>query len=383
MNTSDFDIIAHFDLDSFFVSVERLIDPTLVGKPVIVGGNSERGVVAACSYETRKFGVQSAMSIKKAIQLCPEAIIVSGTRGMYSKYSKIVTDIIASKAPLFEKASIDEFYLDLTGMDQYFDPLKWTIDLRKLIIAETGLPISFGIGSNKMIAKIATNEAKPNGFLSIPPGFEKQFLASLNINKIPGVGEQTEQILNYHKFKTIADIQAADVNFLKELLGKWGIVLYNKCIGLHHSMVAPYHEAKSISTENTFEEDVTDVDIIMKEIVRMTEKICFELREEDKVAACIAIKLRYPNFETVTKQITIPFTSADDQVIPIAKDLFNKLYKKGTGIRLLGVRLSSLSNNAIQANVFDSMERKTDLYKAIDGVKKRFGKSSVSRAAGT
>ena len=382
MQTLSQHIIAHFDLDSFFVSVECLIDPNLKGKAVLVGGSSERGVVAACSYEARKFGIHSAMPMKTAMRLCPSAIVVSGTRGMYSKYSKIVTDIIASKAPLFEKASIDEFYLDLTGMEKFFDPLLWTIELRKTIINETGLPISFGLGSNKMIAKMATNEAKPNGFLSIPAGSDKLFLGSLAVEKIPGVGDQTNAILKHHGYFTIADIYASSQDKLEDLLGKWGIELWNKCNGTHQSKVHQYHEAKSISTENTFNEDITDTKMVMKEIVRMTEKICFELRQEDKVAGCIAVKIRYPDFETVTKQTTIPFTALDDQIIPVAKDLFNKLYKKGKGVRLLGVRLSSLTNHAIQANVFDSMERKGDLYKAIDGLKKRFGKGSVVRASG-
>ncbi len=376
-------IIAHFDLDSFFVSVECIINPKLKGKPVLVGVSAGRGVVAACSYEARKFGIHSAMPMKKALSLCPHAIVVSGTRGMYSKYSGMVTDIIASKAPLFEKASIDEFYLDLTGMDKFFDPLKWTIDLRTQIINETSLPISFGMGANKMIAKIATNEAKPNGFLNVPAGLEKQFLAPLPVDKIPGVGQQTNEVLKYNGFKLIADIQNSTPEALEKIIGKWGIDLWNKCMGLHISKVVPYHEQKSISTENTFHTNITDTSLIMKEIVRMTEKICFELRQEGKVAGCIAIKLRYPDFETFTRQATVPFTSSDDQLIPVAKELFNKLYKKGMGIRLLGVRLTNLTNDAIQTNVFESVERKTDLYKAIDDVKKRFGKSSVNRAEGT
>lgn len=375
-------LIAHFDLDSFFVSVECIKDPSLKNKPVIVGGSRERGVVAACSYAVRKFGVQSAMPIKTALRLCPHAIIVKGNYELYGKYSKIVTEIISSKAPLFEKASIDEFYLDLSGMEKFFDVLQWTIDLRNLIIAKTGLPISFGIGANKMVAKMATNESKPNGYLYVPFGYEKQFLSPLPVEKIPGVGEQTNSILKHHGFIRIGDIQLSSSEKMEQLLGKWGIDLFNKCMGLHYSKVLLYHESKSISTENTYDENITDMKITMKEIVRMTEKICFELRNEGKVAGCISIKIRYPDFETITRQCTVPFTSSDDQLIPVVKDLFAKLYKKDKGIRLLGVKLSSLSSNAVQANVFESMERKTDLYKAIDSVKKRFGKTSLIRAAG-
>lgn len=373
-------IIAHFDLDSFFVSVEVLNDPALRGKPVIVGG-SERGVVAACSYEARKFGIHSAMPSSKAKQLCPHAIFIKGNYHDYSKYSRWVTQIIASKAPLFEKASVDEFYLDLTGMDKFFNPLQWTIDLRKQIIDETKLPISFGLASNKMMAKMATNQAKPNGFLQIPFGKEKEFLSPLPVSDIPGVGEQTNLILKSMGIETIEQLGKAGAELLEERLGKWGTDLWQKSQGIHHREVTPYHEAKSISSENTFEENKTDMVFIKKELVRLTEKICYELRQDEKVAGCVAVKIRYPDFETTSRQTTISYTAADDQIIPVVKDLFQKLYKKGTPIRLLGVRLSELTNNAIQTNLFDDIERKSDLYKAIDEVKNRFGKSFVKRAS--
>lgn len=375
-------IIAHFDLDSFFVSVEFLKAPELKEKAVIVGGQNEKGIVTTCSYEARKFGVHSAMPMKTAMRLCPHAIVITGTYSEYSRYSKWVTQIIASKAPLFEKSSIDEFYIDLQGMDQFFNPLKWTIELRELIINETGLPISFGIAKNKMVAKMATNEAKPNGFLQVPFGKEKEFLAPLEVNKIPGVGEQTNQILNYHGIKLIRDIHNATPENLEKLLGKWGYELWNKAQGNHSSTITEYREPKSISKENTFEENVTDIDFLMCEIVRMTEKISFELRKEEKVAGCVTIKLRYPNFETTSRQVSIPYTSADDEIIPVAKYLFHKLYKKGKPVRLLGVRLSDLSNDAVQTNLFHNTEKKNVLYKAIDDVKNRFGGASVYRASG-
>jgi len=373
-------IIAHFDLDSFFVSVEVLNDPSLKGKPVIVGGR-ERGVVASCNYEARKFGIHSAMPSKKALQLCPQAIFVKGSYGEYSRYSRWVTDIIASKAPLFEKASVDEFYLDLTGMDKYFDPLQWTIDLRQQIIDETKLPISFGLASNKMIAKIATDEAKPNGYLHVPFGKEKEFLAPLPVNKIPGVGEQTYEVLKAIGIKTINDINEHSKEELEERLGKSGIDLWNKSFGIHTSRVTPYHEAKSVSSENTFNENTTDMNFLMSEVVRMTERIAYELRQDGKVASCVAIKIRYPDFETTSRQTTIPYTCADDEIIPVAKDLFHKLYRKGLPVRLLGVRLSELTNDAVQTNLFNDVERKTDLYKAIDDVKNRFGKYKLKRAS--
>lgn len=373
-------IIAHFDLDSFFVSVEILNNPSLKGKPVIVGGR-ERGVVAACSYEARKFGIHSGMPSKKALQLCPHLIVSNSSRADYGRYSRWVTQIIASKAPLFEKASVDEFYIDLTGMEKFFKPLQWTIDLRQQIIDETLLPISFGLSCNKMMAKIATNEAKPNGYLQIPFGKEKEFLAPLPVNKIPGVGDHTHEILKSIGIITIRDVSERTPEELEERLGKWGIDLWYKSQGIHNSDVSQYHEAKSVSSENTFDENKTDIRFLKGELVRLTEKIAFELRQDAQVAGCVAVKIRYHDFETTSRQTTVPYTCADDEIIPVVKELFDKLYRKGVPVRLLGVRLSELTNDAIQTNLFDDVERKSDLYKAIDNVKNRFGKNSLSRAS--
>ncbi|MGI8638190.1 MAG: DNA polymerase IV [Segetibacter sp.] len=372
--------IAHFDLDSFFVSVEVLKDPSLRGKAVLVGGHSERGVVAACSYEARRFGIHSAMPTKKALKLCPHAIVLGGSRGDYSKYSRIVTEIIASKAPLFEKASIDEFYLDLTGMNKYFDPYKWTIDLRQEIIDKTALPISFALASNKMVAKIATDEAKPNGYIQVAPGFEKEFLAPLKVNKIPGVGGHTYQTLVSMGINTIKDISEFNVKDLQRVLGNYGAELWNKSQGIHSSEVTPYHEAKSISTENTFQENIADISFLMKELVRMTEKVAHELRQDQKLAGCIAVKIRYGDFSTFSKQAAIDYTHLDDQLIVFAKELFTKLHKAGTPVRLLGVRLSELTSHAVQSSLFDNIGKKNELYKAIDYVKNKFGKTALKKA---
>ena len=375
-------IIDHFDLDAFFVSVECINDPSLKGKPLIVGGHNERGVVAACSYEARKFGIHSAMPMKTAMRLCPHATVVSGTRGEYSRFSRWVTEIIASKAPLFEKASIDEFYLDLTGMDKYFQPYQWTIDLRHQIMSETNLPISFALASNKLVAKIATNEAKPNGYMHVPFGMEQEFLAPLKVNKIPGVGEQTYQSLRDLGIETIRDLSDKPLGFLESHFGKYGSDLYNKARGIHAGEVVAYHEAKSVSTENTFDENISDTQLLVNELVQQTEKIAFELRQDNKMAGCIAVKIRYPNFETTSRQTSIPYTFYDDELIPKAKELFHKLYRKGEPVRLLGVRLSELTEEAVQTNLFSDVSRKTDLYKAIDEVKNRFGTASITKASG-
>ncbi len=372
--------IAHFDLDSFFVSVEMLLDSSLKGKAVIVGGSRERGVVAACSYEARKFGVHSAMPMKMAMKLCPHAILVKGTRSMYTKYSRWVTEIIAAKAPLFEKASIDEFYIDLTGMDRFFDPYQWTIDLREEIIEKTQLPISFGLATNKMVAKIATDEAKPNGYLFVQPGMEKQFLAPLPVNKFSGVGEQTFLLLKSMGIHTIHDLSETPAEVLEKKLGKHGADLWKKSQGIHHSPVQPYQEAKSISNENTFDENTGDVDFLLRELVRMTERVAYELRQDGKLTGCIAVKIRYPDFETTSRQTTIDYTLRDDELIPVAMDLFHKLYRKDRPVRLLGVRLSELTNHAVQGSLFDDAAKKNKLYQAIDGVKNKYGKDALQKA---
>ena len=372
--------IAHFDLDSFFVSVEMLQDPSLLGKAVVVGGSRDRGVVTTCSYEARKFGVRSAMPMRKAMELCPHAIIVKSSYGLYAKYSAWVTDIIAANAPLYEKASIDEFYIDLTGMDTFFNPLEWTIRLRQTIMDETGLPISFGLATNKLVAKIATDEAKPNGYLFVTPGKEKEFLAPLPVEKLGGVGKKSHQTLLALGIHTIGDILHFDPALLERALGKWGTQLTRQANGKSDSVVSPHRESKSISAENTFEENTADLDILLAQLVGQAERVAYELRQEKKFATCVAIKFRNANFETSTRQITIPATIADSDIIKAATDLFAKLYVPGTLVRLLGVRLAGLTDTGAQTNLFDNKTEQNALYEAIDAVKNKFGKSVLRKA---
>lgn len=371
--------IAHFDLDAFFVSVERILDPSLEGKALILGGSKERGVVSTCSYEARKFGVRSAMPMARAVSLCPHAIVMKGSRGQYSKFSQWVTDIIAAKAPLFEKASIDEFYVELTGMDRFFDPLEWTIDLRTEIMEKTRLPISFGLASNKMVAKMATNAAKPNGYLQVLPGKEKDFLAPLPVGDIPGVGEHTLKSLNSLGILTIEDLSRYPVNLLEQYFGKYGEVLSRKAIGQYEGSVHTEHESKSISTEHTFFENTADVDFLINELKRMTEKLGHELRGEKRMARCVAVKIRYPDFQTHTRQLSIQPTSFDDEFIRVVRELFHQLYDGKSPVRLIGVRFSELIEQHMQTDLFQNKLKKDRLYQAIDVVKKRYGKGSVGR----
>lgn len=371
--------IAHFDLDSFFVSVEIRNNPSLKGKPVLVGGY-ERGVVAACSYEARKFGIHSAMPMKKAMQLCPQAIITNASRDQYSKYSRWVTDIIASKVPLFEKASIDEFYIDLTGMDKFFGVSRYAQELRELIMSETGLPISCGLSSARFISKMATNEAKPNGFLEIPHGKEIEFLWPLGIEKINGVGKQTEQQLKTFGIYTIEDIAKTPIEVMERIGGKWGESLWHKAHGRGSADITTDWEQKSMSHENTFDTDYTDVSFLHKELVRLTEKTAYALREDEKMTGCVTVKIRYSDFETTSCQETIDYTALDDTLIAKVKDLFNKNWQKGRPVRLVGVRFSHLIPITMQMSLFDNNAEKLNLYKAVDEIKDRFGNKLVTKA---
>ncbi|GAB3414566.1 DNA polymerase IV [Niabella aquatica] len=372
--------IAHFDLDSFFVSVELLLRPELKGKPVIVGGSVNRGVVSTCSYEARKFGVHSAMPMKTAIKLCPQAIILKGNYHEYRYYSKKVTDLIASKVPLFQKASIDEFYCDLTGMDRYFDVSSYTRQLRELIIKETGLPISCGLSSAKFISKMATNEAKPNGFLAIPHGKEKDFLWPLGIEKINGIGKQTEPRLRAIGLHTIKDIANTPVEILETRLGKWGRDLWRKANGIGSAELETEWNQKSMSHETTFHENQTNVDFLHAQLVKLAEQNAYGLRQDEKLTGCLTVKIRYADFETTSKQETIPYTSLDDELIEKAKEIFDKFYQQGRPVRLIGVRFSQLTNSGMQMNLFNSQDTRLNLYKAVDDIKNRFGDKTVTKA---
>jgi DNA polymerase-4 len=372
--------IAHFDLDAFFVSVEILKNPQLKGKPIIVGGDGQRGIVAACSYEARKFGIQSAMPALTAKRLCPDAIFLKGSYHDYSRYSREVTQLIADTVPVYEKASVDEFYIDLTGMDRFFGVSQFTRELREKIIRDTGLPISYGLSTSKLVSKMATNEAKPNGYLEVAPGKETLFLWPLTVDKIPGVGKQTQVQLHNLGIHTIEQIAKTPADHLEYHLGKWGKKLWEKAHGISNSPVEQYSEQKSLSHENTFHEDSNETDFLYTELVRLTEETAFDLRQEGKLTGCVTVKLRYADFTTVSKQEVIDYTGLDNLLIAKVKDLFNKLYKKGEKVRLLGVRFSHLVPMTVQMNLFDDAMEKLELFKAVDDIKNQFGSGAVSKA---
>lgn len=368
------------DLDSFFVSVSRLQNSALNGKPVLVGGSSDRGVVASCSYEARQFGIHSAMPMKLARRLCPEAIIIRGDYENYGKYSSLVTDIIHEQVPRYEKSSIDEFYLDLSGMDKFFGCYKWATELRQKIQKETGLPISFGLSVNKTVSKIATGEAKPNGQMRIDVGNEKNFLSPLAVGKIPMVGEKTAQLLRSMGIEKIKTLQEMPVESLENVLGVNGISIWKKANGIDNTPVEPYRERKSISTEETYDADTTDVNKLTSTLVAMTEKLAFQMRTEGKLTSCIAVKIRYANFDTHTKESRIAYTSCDHTLIKKVKELFEKVYERRMLIRLVGVRFSHLVGGAYQINMFEDSEQLIRLYQAMDRMRQKHGSDKIQRA---
>ncbi|UZO81348.1 DNA polymerase IV [Aquimarina sp. ERC-38] len=373
--------ILHFDLDTFFVSCERLMNSELVNKPVLVGGTGDRGVVAACSYETRPFGVHSGMSMRIAQQLCPEAVFVKGNSMSYMRYSEMVTQIIREAVPALERASVDEFYADLTGMDRFFGTYKFAKELRTKIIKETGLPISFGLSQNKTVSKVATGEAKPNNQIKIDEGFEKKFLAPLAIRKIPMVGKASAEILRNLGIHEVRLLQQMPVEMVESVLGKNGRTIWERANGIDNRPIVLFNDRKSISTERTYNLDTIDVVKLQATLIAMGEHLAYNLRRENKLTSCVAVKIRYSNFDTETKQVRIPYTSADHIILPKLQDLFAKLYNRRLLVRLIGIRFSNIVGGNYQINMFDDSTSKLNLYNALDTIKNRYGASAVIRAS--
>ena len=374
--------IVHLDLDTFFVSCERILDSRLMNRPVLIGGLSDRGVVAACSYEARRYGIRSAMPMRLARQLCPEAVIIRGNSGTYSKFSDMVTEIIKEYAPTYEKASIDEFYVDLSGMDAYFGCMKYASEMRQKIIKETHLPISFGLSVNKTVSKIATGLAKPNNQLQIEKGLERPFLSPLPVRKIPMVGAKTHQMLCHLGVKVIGTVQKMPVEMMESVFGKNGTTIWKKANGIDNAPVIPYNERKSISTERTFDKDTIDVKKLKSLLIAMAENLSFQLRRGQKLTGCITVKVRYSDFQTQTLQCRLPYTSADHIIVAKVKELFEKLYNRRVLVRLIGVRFSNLVGGNYQMNMFEDTEEIIRLYQAMDKIRERFGDRAVMRAEG-
>lgn len=374
--------IVHMDLDTFFVSCERLLDSRLNHKPILIGGTSDRGVVASCSYEARKFGIHSAMPMRMAKQRCPEAIVIKGNSSTYTKYSRLVTDIIKESSPLYEKSSIDEFYIDFTGMDRFHGVLKYSTELRQRILKETGLPISFGLSENKTVSKIATGEAKPDNQIQISYGNEKNFLSPLSVRKIPMVGLKTYQSLCNLGIRTIKPIQEMPVEMMERIMGRNGVGIWKKANGIDLTPVVQHNERKSISTERTFNQDTTDVVKLKGILSAMAENLAYQLRRGDKLSGCVTVKVRYSDFQTQTIQKKIPYTAADHELIPMVLELFERAFSRRLLVRLIGVRYSSLVSGNYQLGLFGDTIDYPSLYNALDRIRLKYGDRSVIKAIG-
>lgn len=374
--------IVHMDLDTFFVSCERLLDSRLNGKPILIGGTSDRGVVASCSYEARRFGIHSAMPMKMAKERCPEAIVIKGNSATYSRYSRAVTEIIREASPLYEKMSVDEFYLDFTGMDRFFGTLKYATELRQKIMRETGLPISFGLSQNKTVSKVATGEAKPNNQRIVSHGEERAFLAPLSVAKIPMVGTKTYQTLCNLGIRKIQTLQELPVQMMEHALGENGVSIWKKAQGIDPSPVVQHTERKSISTERTFDHDTIDVRKLKAIISAMAENLAYQLRRGGKLTGCVTVKIRFSDFQTQTLQRKISYTSADHQLMPLVAELFDRIYNRRLLVRLIGVRYSDLVTGCHQLSLFDDQVDYARLYQAMDRIRIRYGDRAVIRALG-
>jgi DNA polymerase-4 len=374
--------IFHVDMDAFFVSVEELLDPGLNGKPVVVGGDPDgRGVVAAASYEARKYGIHSAMPLANAKRLCPHAVFLQGSHGLYGLYSERAFDILARYTPAIEKTSVDEGYLDMTGFERLYGHVMSTAHRIKTEIRQKiGLNASFGISSNKLVSKIASDCAKPNGILLIRAGYEKTFLAPLRIERLPGVGKVAQEKLRSFGVRTIGDLARIDREVLVTSFGKWGIDLHRKAHGISASPVEQSETVKSISREVTFDEDTIDMKLVKSTLFHLVEKVARALRSEQMQAKCIVLKLRYSDFKTVTRSVTLKDpTDIDKAIYENIDKLFQKAYTRRGRIRLLGVGVSNFTTATWQPSLFDeSKTRKLkDYYRSIDRIREKYGTDAI------
>jgi DNA polymerase IV len=372
--------IVHFDLDALFVAVQCKKDKKLIGKPLIISGSNRRGVVAACSAETRKYGVHSAMPMYLALQLCPDAVVVSGDMEAYSQYSHLVTDLIADAAPSFEKAAMDEFYIDMTGMDRCLSVFQWARELRTKIEQETDLPISFGMSVNKLVSKIATAEFKPRAERYVLPGTEKEFLSPLTVDKIPMIGKQTSAFLYDMGVRNVATLRNMPLKFLMSAFGKNGLTLWEKAHGIDETPVLPYIEQKSISIESAFEEDSLDAKRVKSMLTGMVEKIAFQLRDQKKLTSSVTVKIRYANGNTDTRQVQVPYTSSGQVVLKVVTQLFEKLYDRRLQIRQIDVKLSGLVHGNQQVSLLEDTTPGINLHQSLDRVKHKRSSEKIIRA---
>lgn len=373
--------IAHLDLDCFYVSVERIKDPSLNGKPVIVGGTpSGRGVVASASYEARAFGIRSAMPTARALRLCPDVIVVRSRFGDYTKYSNTLYQRILELAPVVERASIDEMYLDLTGCEDLYhhDLPGFVKKLQQIVWVEFQLPCTISLASNKVVAKIAAQTVKPAGVIYVPHGTEQEFLAPLSIDVIPGVGKKTSEILRRKGFNAVADLQAASKEKLQRILGKHGLWIHEVANGFGPDHLSTEHERKSIGNEETFAHDIADRNELEKILFSLTEEVCSSLRYRHLKARTFTLKLRYADFQTITRATTFEPTNDDTIIFKAMLELLDASYTRRIAIRLLGVRASHLvEEEQLELPLFPEDKKRSQMLDAVDKIRKKFGEDVI------
>lgn len=377
--------ILHIDMDAFFVSVEEVRDPSLTGKPVIVGGDPNgRGVVAAASYAAREYGIHSAMPLATARRLCPHAIFLRGSHGVYGEFSSRVFDVLDKYSPSVEPMSLDEAYLDLTGCERLHGPTLNTAERIRNQIKETvGINASIGIAANKLLAKIASDYAKPSGMLWIPQGQERKFLAPLPMGRLPGIGPKSEQQFQRMGIKTIGQLAALPRELLEDVYGKYGADLFLKARGIHNSPVLKREDTRSIGRETTLESDSIDRAFLESTLSYLVEKAAAQLRDSGLRARCVTLKLRYSDFKTVTRSRKLCEAVCEDHVIyATAARLFGELFTRRTRVRLVGVSLSSLTpGRSTQTDLFENVspEQWDRLYRGIDRIRHKYGFHSILR----
>ncbi len=369
--------ILHLDMDAFFASVEIKKNSALAGLPLLVGGNGGRGVVTSCSYEARRYGIHAGMPMAIALRRCPDAKTIRGDFESYEQHSEMVTDIIAEEGPVYEKASIDEFYLDISGMDRHIGCVKWSGELRQRIIRETGLPVSAGLSINKLVSKVRAGEAKPNGSGWVADGAERAFLSPLPVRKIPSIGAVTARKMSLMGIRKAGTLSQVPVTLLEREFGSSGREFHRRANGIDHRPVVPHTERKSFSSEHTFQTDTIDVEFLLRKLRSMTAQLAFDLRQAGRLTAGITVKIRYTDFNTYTRQQRIAFTAHDQQLVPAAETLFRALFTRRQCIRLVGVRFDRLASGHTQLDLFTDTQENSQLLLAMDKVRRRFGKAAL------
>jgi DNA polymerase-4 len=373
--------IVHFDLEDLPVNVEVMRDSRLEGWPVAIGGTGDRGIIMSCNAKAREFRVSNAMPIKLAKRACPQLVLIRGDYESYNQYSDMVREIIDEKVPRLEKASLERFYADLSGMDKHFGCMKYSGEVRELVISESGLPVSFGLASNKTVSRIATNDARPNGEAEVIYGYERTFLAPRPVTDLPMVSGETARLLWKMGVRNIRDLAAMPLPYMENMFGKEGLHISQQANGIDDSPVIEQMEEKSLTTEETFEQDTIDMELMHACVVRLTEELGFRLRKKGYLTGCITVKLRYANGDTPVRQSTIPHISTDDALLSITNNLFAKLYDRRLLVRLIGVRFTKLITGTYQINLFEDTKEKIRLYQAIDHIKSNLGAGLITRAS--